>query len=54
MGSVPSSTFISANDIWVLWAALIVFAAASIYLEQNYKCAEHISGPVIRLIFAGC
>lgn len=43
---------VSPDDIWVLWAVLIVFAAGSIYLEQNYKWAERLSGPVIGLIFA--
>lgn len=46
------TALVSPNDTWVLWAALIVFASASIYLEQNYKWAERLSGPVIGLIFA--
>lgn len=47
-----TSTLIAAEDSWMLWAILIVFAAASIYLEQNFKWAEKISGPVIGLILA--
>lgn len=47
-----SSAFVSSNDTWMLWAIVIVFAATSIYLEQNYNWAERISGPVIGLIFA--
>lgn len=43
---------VSADDTWVLWAILIVFAAVSIYLEQHYKWAERLSGPVIGLILA--
>lgn len=46
------STLVSADDTWVLWTILIVFASASIYLEQNYKWAERLSGPVIGLILA--
>ncbi len=47
-----ASTLVSADDSWMLWAIIILFAAASIYLEQNYKWAEKISGPVIGLILA--
>lgn len=47
-----TGTLIQADDTWVLWTILIVFAAASIYLEQNFKWAEKISGPVIGLILA--
>lgn len=47
-----ASTLVSADDTWVLWAILIFFAAAAIYLEQNYKWAERLSGPVIGLILA--
>jgi len=43
---------ISSNDTWVLWTVIIVFAAISIYLEQNYKWAAKISGPVIGLMLA--
>ncbi len=49
---VISTTLISADDSWMLWAILIIFAAVSIYLEQNFKWAEKISGPVIGLILA--
>jgi uncharacterized membrane protein len=45
-------TLIQGNDIWVMWAALFIFATASIFLEQRFKWAERISGPVIALIFA--
>ncbi len=46
------STLVSADDIWVLWTVLIVFAAVSIYCEQHYKWGEKLSGPVIGLILA--
>jgi uncharacterized membrane protein len=45
-------TLVQANDTWLLWAALFVFASVSIFLEQNYKWAEKLSGPVIGLILA--
>ncbi|GHS95195.1 membrane protein [Synergistales bacterium] len=47
-----SGSLVAADDTWVLWTIIIVFASASIYLEQNYKWAEKLSGPVIGLIFA--
>ncbi len=50
--AAEGGTLISADDTWVLWTILIVFAAASIYLEQHYKWAEKLSGPVIGLILA--
>lgn len=46
------TTLVSGDDIWVMWAALFIFATASIFLEQRFKWAERISGPVIGLIFA--
>lgn len=47
-----AKTLIKADDTWVLWTILIVFAAISIYCEQNFKWAEKLSGPVIGLILA--
>lgn len=47
-----TGTLIQADDTWVLWTILIVFAAVSIYCEQHYKWAEKISGPVIGLVLA--
>jgi uncharacterized membrane protein len=44
------NTLVAATDAWVLWTALFVFATASIFLEQRYKWAEKVSGPVIGLI----
>ncbi|ODU55853.1 MAG: hypothetical protein ABT01_05235 [Clostridium sp. SCN 57-10] len=45
-------SLIKADDTWVLWTIIILFATISIYLEQNFKWAERISGPVIGLILA--
>ncbi len=47
-----TATLIKADDTWVLWTILIVFAAISIYCEQHYTWAEKLSGPVIGLILA--
>lgn len=47
-----NGTLVSADDGWMLWTALIVFAAVGIYLEQNFKWAERISGPIIVLMLA--
>lgn len=45
-------SLIKPDDTWVLWTIIILFATISIYLEQNFKWAERISGPVIGLILA--
>lgn len=45
-------SFIKPDDIWALWTILIVFVAISIYLEQNYKWASKLTGPIIGLILA--
>jgi uncharacterized membrane protein len=47
-----SSTLVQPGDAWVLWALLFLFATISIFLEQHYKWAEKLSGPVIGLILA--
>ncbi|NLL37274.1 MAG: DUF819 family protein [Fretibacterium sp.] len=52
MGFLWKGTLVSADDTWVLWATIITFAAASIYLEQRYRWAEKLSGPVLGLIMA--
>ncbi|MDR0589330.1 MAG: DUF819 family protein [Spirochaetaceae bacterium] len=46
------STLVQAGDTWVLWTLLFLFATISIFLEQHYKWAEKLSGPVIGLILA--
>lgn len=46
------STLIGADNTWMLWAITIILAAISIWLEQNFKWANKLSGPVLGLIFA--
>jgi uncharacterized membrane protein len=46
------STLISGENTWALWAITIILAAISVWLEQNYKWANKLSGPVLGLIFA--
>jgi len=45
------NSLISPDDHWVLWTALLVSAAASIYLEQKNKIAAKLTGPVLALGF---
>ena len=45
------NSVISPDDHWVLWTALLVSAAASIYLEQKNKIAAKLTGPVLALGF---
>ncbi len=45
-------TLIAADDTWALLMFMCVGAAISIVLEQKYKWASKISGPVIALILA--
>jgi uncharacterized membrane protein len=52
MGLFSGGTLVAADDTWVLWTIIITFASASIYLEQNYRWAEKLSGPVVGLILA--
>jgi uncharacterized membrane protein len=52
MGLFGNGTLVAANDTWVLWTIIITFTSASIYLEQNYKWAEKLSGPLIGLVLA--
>lgn len=42
--------FIAPDNAWPLWAFMIVGAAVSIYLEQTYKWAAKLSGPVVALL----
>ncbi len=46
------NSFISPDNIWVLWTILIGIAAISIVLEQKYKWAAKITGAIIALIGA--
>ncbi|MBN1854491.1 MAG: DUF819 family protein [Pirellulales bacterium] len=43
---------ISPEDAWFLWAVILVGVATSIYLEQTYRWAARISGPVLALVAA--
>lgn len=45
-------TLIKADDTWMLWMILIGISAAAIVLEQKYKLAARISGPIIALLGA--
>ncbi|MBU3188259.1 DUF819 family protein [Clostridium bowmanii] len=44
-------TLINADNTWALWAILTGFAALSIYLEQEYKWANRLTGCVLALLF---
>ncbi len=46
------TTFFKPDDTLALWTILIVWAAASIYLEQKYKWASKVSGAIIALLGA--
>ncbi|MHC4178961.1 MAG: DUF819 family protein [Planctomycetota bacterium] len=43
---------LSADDTWTLWAIILVGVALSIYLEQTYRWAAKLSGPVLCLVAA--
>lgn len=45
-----AGTLVSADDTWMLWMVLIGISAAAIVLEQKYKWAARISGPIIALL----
>jgi uncharacterized membrane protein len=44
------TSLFAADDTWVLWTFLVVWAALSIYWEQRYKWAARLSGPVVALL----
>lgn len=46
------TTLIAANDTWLLWALICTLATIAIYLEQNYKWAGQLSGPIICILSA--
>lgn len=46
------SSLIQPDDFITLWGIIVVWAAASIYLEQKYEWAGKISGAIIALIGA--
>ncbi|MDF2038259.1 DUF819 family protein [Cytobacillus oceanisediminis] len=45
-------TLIKADDYVTLWGIIVVWASASIYLEQRYALAAKISGAIVALIGA--
>src|SRR5699024_11634955 len=45
-------TIVAKDDIWVLWAIIIVWATVSLFLEQRYKWASTVSGAIIALVGA--
>lgn len=45
-------TLIKADDYITLWGIIVVWASASIYLEQRYDWAAKISGAIIALVGA--
>ncbi len=40
------------NDAWTLWAVIVSCTAGAIWLEQSYRWAATISGPVLALVAA--
>ncbi|MBI5385626.1 MAG: DUF819 family protein [Verrucomicrobia bacterium] len=46
------TSLISPNDTWTLWALIVSGTALAIWLEQNYKWAARLSGPVLALLVA--
>ncbi len=43
-------SFIAPDNVWPLWACIVVGAALSIWLEQTCRWAAKISGPVVALL----
>ena len=43
---------ISVDNTWALWAVIITGTMAAIWLEQSYKWAAKLSGPVLALLIA--
>lgn len=49
---MPTVSFIDAYDAWSLWGVILCGVALAIYLEQNFRWATRLSGPVIGLLLA--
>lgn len=45
-------TLISPDEPWLLWAILVGWAAASIWLEQRFEWASKLSGAIVALVGA--
>lgn len=46
------NSLIASEDAWSLWAVIVVGTATAIWLEQTYKWAAKLSGPVLALVIA--
>ena len=46
------TSLITPEDFTTLWALIILGTGAAIWLEQNYKWAAKLSGPVVALLIA--
>ncbi len=49
--ALPPS-LIGPDDAWSLWAVIIIGVAIAIWLEQTYRWAAKVSGPLLALIIA--
>ncbi len=45
-------TIISPDNAWLLWAVIIAGTTLSIWMEQTYRWAAKLSGPVLALVMA--
>lgn len=45
-------SLIHPDDVWTIWGIIICWVAVSIYMEQHFKWAARITGPVIAIIGA--
>src|SRR5690606_12055053 len=45
-------SFIAPEDVWSLWAVIVVGTATAIWLEQTSRWAAKLSGPVLALVIA--
>ena len=52
MSTFGRETLVAADDVWALFAVMVLSVAAAVYLEQKYMWASKISGAIIALIFA--
>lgn len=46
------NTLIHPDNVWALWAVIIAGTGLSIWMEQTFKWAARISGPVIAMVLA--
>ena len=52
LGETSIRTLIAPTDAWTLWAVIVGSVAISIHLEQKYRWAAKVSGPLLALIIA--